>query len=99
MDKELLFKPNLTETDVEVPGRGTIRVRTMTREELHSLKSKEDTGLGERRVLAACMVDPELTEDEVLRWQRAAPAGELTAVVERIMELSGLVDGADKSGL
>lgn len=98
MDKELLFKPRLTEAEVEVPGVGTVRVRTMTREELHTLKDV-DTGVGERKVLAACLVDPVLTEEEVLRWQRAAGVAELSGVVDRILELSGLLDGADKSGL
>lgn len=105
MNKDLLFKPRLTEAELDIPGVGTVRVRTMTREELHSLKDKKDTGRGERRVLAACMVDPQITEEEALRWQRAAPAGEVSAVVEKIMELSGLLeddladDGISKSGV
>lgn len=98
MDKALLLKPTLTEADVDIPGKGTIRVRTLTREELHTLKDK-DTGAGERKVIAACLVDPVLTEDEVLTWQQNSGAAELSVVVDKIMELSGLSDGADKSDL
>lgn len=98
MDKSLLFKPNLTEVEHEIPGRGTVRIRTMTREELHSLRDK-DTGVAERKVLAACVVDPQLTEDEVLLWQQASSAGELSDLVEKIMEISGLAEGASKSVL
>lgn len=98
MDKNDLFKSNLTEAEVEIPGRGTVRVRTMTREELHSLRDP-NTGIAERKVLAACMVDPQLTEDEVLLWQTASPAGELSVVVEKIMKLSGLDPDAAKREL
>jgi len=98
MDKALLFKPNLPQGEVEIEGRGTIRVRGMTREELHTTKNK-DTGAGERVVLAACLVDPVLTVDEVLLWQQASPAGELNGVIAKIMELSKLGDGDDKSDL
>lgn len=95
MDKALLFKSNLTETSVDIPGRGTVRVRTMTRDELHTLRHP-DTATHERKVLAACMVDPALTEDEVLVWQTASPASEISAVIDAIMKLSGLDPDAAK---
>lgn len=95
LSKEDLFTPSLPEVDVEIPGRGTVRVRAMTRHELHTFKSK-DSGLVERKVIAASLVDPVLTVEDVARWQVAAPAGELTGLIEAIQELSGLSDGAAK---
>ena len=104
IDKELLFKPRLPEEDVELPGVGTVRVRALNRGESlkigRSVKSEADAARRiaqlERKIIAVGMVDPVLTEDEVARWQEASPAGELTPVVEKIQELSGMTPGAAK---
>lgn len=98
MDKELLFKPNLSEEDVEIPGRGTVRVRTISRAEMHSinLKCKGNPAEVEWRSIAAGMVDPELSYDEVREWSKAASPGEIQLVMRAIIDLSGLKDGADK---
>lgn len=98
MDKELLFKPRLDERDVVLPAVGTVRVRGLSREEVLSIR--EDRGVDfERRMLATGMVDPALTYDEAGRWMAAATAGEIRPVTEAILQLSGLAQGADKSGL
>lgn len=104
MDKELLFKARLAEEDVELPGVGTIRVRALSRAEVISVrKATDDNPDGprvltlERKMLAAAMVDPVLTEDEVRRWQDASAAGELQPVTEAIQRLSGLGERPDKA--
>lgn len=99
MDKELLFKPRLTEADVEIPGVGTVRVRALNRAEAMRVESTKGTEARERVILALGMVDPELTEAEVGRWQTAAPAGELQPVAVRIAELSGLLEAAPKEAM
>jgi hypothetical protein len=98
VDKEDLFKPLLLEEEFEILGRGKVTIRPLTREELHRVRH-QDTGAGERETLAACIVDPKLTVGEVRLWQEAAPAGELTPLIARIMEISGLGKGAGKSDL
>lgn len=103
-DKELLFKAALPEGEVDLPGKGTVRVRALTRAEVmrvrSSVKSIEDAikrvAELERKMLALAMVEPALTEDEVLRWQEASLAGEMEPVVQRVQELSGLIEGAAK---
>lgn len=90
MDKELLFKPRITERDVEVDGIGVVRVRALSRAEATRFKGKHDVEILERQMLAVALVDPKLTEDEVARWQEVAPAGELQVVVDTIVELSGM---------
>lgn len=99
MDKELLFKPRLPEAEIDVPGIGTIRVRGLNRGEAMMVQEAKGTEATERRIIALGMVDPPLTEDEVKRWQRAAPAGEIEPVSRRIAELSGLVEGAPKEAV
>lgn len=92
MDKELLFKARLRERDVELPDVGTVRVRALARGEVMSIKDAGDLDIQEyeRKLIALAMIDPALTEDEVRRWQEAAPAGELEPVTSAIAELSGL---------
>jgi len=108
VDKELLLKGRLTEAEVPIPGVGTIRVRAMSRAEVFLMQkakgnSKKRTSAQiaayERKVLALGMVDPAMTEAEVMQWQDGSPAGELGPVVDKIRELSGLSEGADKSDL
>lgn len=101
MDKDALFRPRVDEDDVEIPGVGTVRVRGLTRHEVLAAQQGRlgDTMAAERAMLALGMLDPKLTEDEVARWQRACPAGEMEPVTRKIQELSGMLDGSPKSGL
>lgn len=99
MDKELLFKPRLPEDEVEVPGLGTVRVRGLSRAEATMIESAGTTEAKERKILAFGMVDPALTEAEVGRWMKAAPAGEIQPVSTRIAELSGMLDDSAKAAV
>lgn len=104
--KGRLLSTRLDQADVDIPGLGTVRVRALTRAEAISVRKatdREDTMDGlrllilERKMLAAALIDPPMTEDEVRQWQQAAPAGELDPVVARVQELSGMVEGAQKA--
>jgi hypothetical protein len=109
INKEALFKPRLAEAEIDLPGVGTVRVRALTRAEVIGIRRAADNDPAtldgkrvlviERKMIALAMVDPELTEAEVGRWQDAAPAGELTPVTDKIQELSGMAEGASKSGV
>jgi hypothetical protein len=99
MDKELLFKPRLPEEDVDIPGVGTIRVRGLSRHEGIHVGAANGTEASERRAIACGMVDPAMTEEEVGRWQRAAPAGELDPVSEAITRLSGMAPESAKEAV
>jgi hypothetical protein len=106
--KARLLKPRLPEADYEIPGSGTVRVRGLSRVEVLVQRKATDSEANldgpralvlERKMLALAMVDPQLTEAEVGQWQAAAGAGELQPLVELIQELSGLAEGAPKSGV
>jgi hypothetical protein len=97
VDKELLFKPRLAEAEVEIPGVGTVRVRALSRAEAMVVSGVNGAAAMERKTLHLGMVDPQLTEAEVGQWQKAAPAGDLQIVNQRIAELSGMVEGSDKA--
>lgn len=98
MDKaKLLAKrtPGYRDVELEV---GTVRVRGLTRAEVKACRDKNDDAQ-ENRIIAAAMVDPALTADEVAEWLDNAPAGESVAVMNAIKELSALDEGAAKSGV
>lgn len=99
VDKETLLKERLPEDDFEIPGVGTVRVRALSRGEVFRVQKLDDVGAYERKVLHFGMVAPAMSEIDVGNWQEACPAGELDPVVNKIKELSGLGDDADKSGL
>lgn len=96
MDKELLFKPRLPETNVEVPGVGTVRVRGLNRIEAMHVQAANGPEATERRIMTLGMVDPVLTEAEVGQWQKASTAGEIEAVSQEIARLSGMLPDSDK---
>lgn len=102
MSEEYLSEQDLSagvlpEDDVQL-ARGKIRVRGLSRGEVLSLqKMSNDATTLEQRILAAGMVKPKMTAKGVANWQKTAVSGELDAAVDKVNELSGLVQGAQKS--
>lgn len=101
LDKAALFKRTATkQADVEVPDVGTVRVRALTRAEALGMTGlKGGPAVLERKLLAAGMVDPAITEDEAEQWQQSASADAIRAVSDAIATLSGMFEGAQKSGV
>lgn len=100
MDKDTLLKPRLAEGSHEIEGLGTIRFRALSRAEVLTLRAEfaeDDTATTECKLLAAALIDPVLTEDEVRRWQSACLADEMEPLVGAVAQLSGLFD-ADVKG-
>lgn len=103
----LLGQSGPPQADVEIPGLGTVTVRGLTRVEVLSVRKATDNDPAavdgprllvlERKLIAAGMVEPEMSEADVHRWQDVAPAGQLEPITEKIQELSGLLEGSDKA--
>jgi hypothetical protein len=89
----------LPEDDVEVPSMGTVRVRGLSRDEVFGTQQISSTAARERKVLALAMISPRMTEAQAGKWQLVSPAGEIEPVTDKIHELSGLAEGASKSGV
>src|SRR5690242_13803211 len=106
MDKSALFKARFPEADVEI-GIGKVRVRGLSRAEVMKIAKAADAkgvdgdrGLAlEQKMLFMAMVEPELTEAEVAEWYEMATVGELEPVIEKVQELSGMLQGQSKSDL
>lgn len=97
IDKEKLLANRLKTETVSIPDVGEVVVRALTRAEAFQFTDKDlQPDDMERRLLAAALVDPELTTDEVAAWHSAASAAEVQPVVEAIVRLSGLEVDAPK---
>ena len=98
MDKaKLLAKRGTSQRDVQVDV-GTVKVRGLTRAEV--IQCRDETGKTiDVELIALAMTDPQLTAEEAGIWLETAPAGDYVKVLTAVSELSGLIEGADKSGL
>lgn len=102
MDKSTLTAARLNSEDLELPGVGTITVRGLSRFELllaGKLADDKGTAAMEQHMLSMAMVDPEMSTKDVEAWQKASPAGEIAPVISLVNRLSGVGQGADKSGV
>lgn len=92
---------------VDLPDGSVVLIRQISRHAYnYAGKSKRDEDGNvdvtqfERRVIAAGLVDPEMSEDQVAAWQKRPGSGpEVQAVMDKIMTTSGFRAGADKSGV
>lgn len=100
IDKETLLKGLTPERVVDLPGVGDVRVRGLSRSEAVSLAAvKDDTAALEQLIIRLGLVDPALSADEVAEWYAAAPAGLTDLIINAVEDLSGLRQGAGKSGV
>lgn len=82
---------------------GTVTVRALTRAEVLNLKRLRSSGEidiaeYEAKMVAVALVNPTMTEAEVVKLQEVDRAGgALQDIADAITELSGLTQGADKS--
>lgn len=86
-----------------LPTGGAVRVHGISRYAyMHASKAMADgsnnVALFEVRIVAAGLAEPKLTEGQIEAWQKSPGAfADFDKVHKRIMELSGLREGADKS--
>lgn len=100
-DELLTGSLDLAGVDFTLPSGRKVRVRGLTRGELFwKGNERPSTADVEARNVAACLVRPVMSEAQVKRWQvRDLAGGDLKALSEKIRDLSGLGEGADKSDL
>lgn len=97
---EALLAQRFGVRDYEVPGLGIIRVRPLTRAEALAVVGKKlDQDVMEQQLLSKAVVEPKLTESDIRTWQANSPAGELGDLVLFVQQISGLAEGAAKSGV
>lgn len=85
---------------VELPdGGGTVEVRSLNRREALTAAGIDDHYERDAYLLSAGLVDPVMTVDDVKAWGEVSGTAILELVSRRIGELSGMVEGAGKSGV
>jgi hypothetical protein len=100
LSKEDLLKARFGVEEVEVPGVGTVKVRSLSRAQAMSLRDIEMTvAESEQKLLNWAMVEPELSIADVKVWQENSPAGELQPITEAILRLSGMENSAPKQAM
>lgn len=93
------------ETEEVKTHAGVVIIRPLSRAEVLGLqearrRAKLTLAQFEARMVAAGMVSPVMTPTDVEQWQSVEKAGgALKDVTEKIAEISGLAEGASKSGV
>lgn len=81
-----------------LPDGSTVAIRALRRDEVLDAQEAETLAERDNIIVAYGMTDPVLSVEDVRLWAAEADAGDLTAVTDAIAELSGLRQGAGKSG-
>lgn len=97
----LLGQSAMPTREVALPAFGfDVTIRGLTRAEALRVVGKPlAADEAERKLIAMAMVDPVMTEDDVRRWQKVAPAGQLQPIETAIRELSGLTGDEVRTGV
>lgn len=101
VNKEDLFKrqANISQGTVDVDGH-VLTIKAVSRGQVAKLKeANASNSTFENRLISESLVDPTMTPAEVGQWLDDAPAGDSVKVMEAISALSGMDDGAAKSGV
>jgi hypothetical protein len=99
LTREEIFAKKVGHDIVTLPSGGQVRVRGLSRDEAAGVQEREGTLARDNYVITAGLVEPALTEDEVAEWGRQeGAAGDLVEVSRAIARLSGMSEGAGKSG-
>lgn len=106
ISKEKLTSNRITTEEVLIPGgdpeHDFVVVRGLSRAEMHvgqEIEKRKGGQAQEAFLLSKAMVDPQLTEEEAVAWQKGSPFGEINTVQHVINKLSGIGKGAAKSDL
>jgi hypothetical protein len=81
-----------------LPDGSTVGIRALTRDEVLHMQGLPD-GQRDLYAIATAVTDPVLTEPDVAAWSGSADAGDFPALIEAIQEISGVKQGAGKSGV
>lgn len=99
---DLTSESRLTQGDHQLDDGTWVRIRALSRAEVLRIQTigKDKAAELERHTVAAGLVIPRMTVEQVTVWQGNDPAGgDIGRLMEAIRDLSGLGPGAAKSGV
>lgn len=95
---EALTTPHLETGEHEIEGIGTVLVRGLSRWEMVAVQKLEDDRQRQDNLAVFYgLIEPDMTEDQVMAWRKAGGAMEIEGVARKINELSGIGKDAAKS--
>lgn len=84
---------------VTLPSGGQVKIRGLSRNEAIGVQEREGAAARDNYVVATGLVDPAMSEDDVAAWgELPGGAGDLVEISREISRLSGMSEGAGKSG-
>jgi hypothetical protein len=83
----------------ELPSGGEVAIRALTRDEALQLNELDTIADRDNMIIHLGMTDPKLSLEDVKAWAAEGSAGDLAEVSNAIGLLSGMVEGAGKSGV
>lgn len=95
--RDAMLATRLPEDDMEIPGLGWFRVRGLSRLETLKMQALPAQHDRDAFIFACGLVQPAFTEAQARTLQASSPGAELEPLTERIAQLSGLVEGAEKA--
>lgn len=78
-------------------GDDNVIIRGLTRAETGQVREAGSIDAGDHVLISCGLVEPKMTPEDVAAWFDNDEAGVLTKLSNRISELSGMVEGAEKS--
>lgn len=82
-----------------MPDGNTVAIRSLTRDEALRVSDIADSAEKCNYIIATGMTDPKLTVEDVAAWGAEGDVADLQAVMDAIAEISGMQEGAGKSGV
>lgn len=84
---------------VTLPSGGEVKIRGLSRDEALELQGRDGIAARDNYLISTGMIDPVFTEDDVAAWAlEEGAAGDMITVSQAIGKLSGMSEGAGKSG-
>lgn len=96
---EALTTPHIKTDEHEIEDIGTVLVRGLSRWESVATGKIDDRQKQDTAAIAFGMVEPKMTEDQVMAWRKAGAVMEIEGVARKINALSGIGKDAEKSGV
>lgn len=99
LTREQILARKVGKDVVPLPGGGTVAIRALTRDDVLATQQADDVAGADNMIISLGLTDPKLSVDEVAQWAANDAAGDLVAVSDAIARISGLKEGAGKSGV
>ena len=100
LTREEILNRKVGRRTVDLPGGGDVVIRGLSHGEVSAGQEQHESDVNARTCfyIATALVEPAMSFDDVVDWSTNGAAGDLTVISEAIQELSGLTEGAGKSG-